>query len=185
MFCYREPQPQVVKNHSYLFNLRPNIYKYRCLNSHFILNNSRLKTKIIVISRQRVKVWNTTTRLPARRRAIFWHRFFKHTISSLSQHTSATTCAIGNAIFFKTVSFPSHRSSRRPSRLTCGLTCSCCVGRRISRRVGVSRRVACLIALALTLVCFALTQLCYQAKLYFEGLISNHLPIFWYRIASQ
>ena len=24
---YREPQPQVVKNYSYLFNLGPNIYK--------------------------------------------------------------------------------------------------------------------------------------------------------------
>ena len=26
--CYRDPQPQVVENYSYLFNLRPNIYKY-------------------------------------------------------------------------------------------------------------------------------------------------------------
>ena len=25
---YRDPQPQVVDNYSYLFNLRPNIYKY-------------------------------------------------------------------------------------------------------------------------------------------------------------
>ena len=25
---YRDPQPQVVKNYSYLFNLRPNIYKF-------------------------------------------------------------------------------------------------------------------------------------------------------------
>ena len=24
---YRDPQPQVVENYSYLFNLRPNIYK--------------------------------------------------------------------------------------------------------------------------------------------------------------
>ena len=63
--------------------------------------------------------------------------FFKHTISSFPNHTSATTCAIGNAIFFKTVPFLSRRASRRPSRLTCGLTCSCCVGRRVGRRVGV------------------------------------------------
>ena len=25
---YRDPQPQVVENYSYLFNLRPNIYKF-------------------------------------------------------------------------------------------------------------------------------------------------------------
>ena len=39
---YRDPQPQVVENHSYLFNFRPNIYKSWCLNSHFIPNNSDL-----------------------------------------------------------------------------------------------------------------------------------------------
>ena len=27
---YRDPQPQVVENYSYLFNLRPNIYKAVC-----------------------------------------------------------------------------------------------------------------------------------------------------------
>ena len=39
---YRDPQPQVVENDSYLFNLRPNIYKYWCLNSQFIPKNSDL-----------------------------------------------------------------------------------------------------------------------------------------------
>ena len=39
---YRDPQPQVVKNYSYLFNLRPNIYKYWCLNIHFVPNTSDL-----------------------------------------------------------------------------------------------------------------------------------------------
>ena len=35
------------------------------------------------------------------------HRCFKHTILSFGQHTSATTCAMGNAIIFKTVTFSS------------------------------------------------------------------------------
>ena len=39
---YRDPQPHVVENYSYLFNLRSNIYKSLCLNSHFIPNNNRL-----------------------------------------------------------------------------------------------------------------------------------------------
>ena len=29
---YRDPQPQVVENYSYSFNLSPNIYKYWSLN---------------------------------------------------------------------------------------------------------------------------------------------------------
>ena len=36
---YHDPQPQVVENYSYLCNLRPNMYRYCCLNSHFIPNN--------------------------------------------------------------------------------------------------------------------------------------------------
>ena len=32
---YRDPQPQVVENYSYLFILRPNIYKSFCLYSYF------------------------------------------------------------------------------------------------------------------------------------------------------
>ena len=51
-------------------------------------------------------------------------RLFKHTIWSLGQHTSATTCAIGNAIIFKTVGL-SYRRSRRLSRLIY------CIGRRV------------------------------------------------------
>ena len=39
---YRDPQPQVIENYSYLFNFRPNIYKSWHLNSHFIPNNSDL-----------------------------------------------------------------------------------------------------------------------------------------------
>ena len=39
---YRDPQPRVVENYSYVFNLRPNIYKSTYLNSHFISNNSDL-----------------------------------------------------------------------------------------------------------------------------------------------
>ena len=37
---YRDPQPQVVKNYSYLFNLRLSIYKY--VFSNLIPNNSGL-----------------------------------------------------------------------------------------------------------------------------------------------
>ena len=37
---YRDPQPQAVENNPYLFNLRPSIYKFWRLNSHFIPNNS-------------------------------------------------------------------------------------------------------------------------------------------------
>ena len=37
---YRDPQLQVVKNYSYLFNLWPYIYKSWCLNSHFTPNNT-------------------------------------------------------------------------------------------------------------------------------------------------
>ena len=40
---YRDPQPEVAENYSYLFNLRLSIYKYWCLNSHFIPNKSDLK----------------------------------------------------------------------------------------------------------------------------------------------
>ena len=39
---YSDPQPQVVETDSYLFNLRSNIYKYWCLNTHFIPDNSVL-----------------------------------------------------------------------------------------------------------------------------------------------
>ena len=39
---YRDPQPQVVENYPHLFNLRPNIYKYLCLDSHFVSNISDL-----------------------------------------------------------------------------------------------------------------------------------------------
>ena len=39
---YRDPKPQVVEKYSYLFSLRPNMCKYRCLNNHFITNNSGL-----------------------------------------------------------------------------------------------------------------------------------------------
>ena len=38
MSRYRGPQPHVLENYSHLFNLKPNIYKSRCLNSHFIPN---------------------------------------------------------------------------------------------------------------------------------------------------
>ena len=37
---YREIQIQVSKKYSYLFILRPNIYKFWCLNMQFIPNNS-------------------------------------------------------------------------------------------------------------------------------------------------
>ena len=40
--CYRDPQPQVVESYSYLINLGPNIWKYWCINSNFIPNNSEL-----------------------------------------------------------------------------------------------------------------------------------------------
>ena len=36
MSRYRDPQPQVVENHSYLFNLRPNISNYGCLNTLYL-----------------------------------------------------------------------------------------------------------------------------------------------------
>ena len=55
---YCDPQLQVGENYSYLFNLRPNIFKSWCLNPNFIPNikQSRLKTIIVVISMQRVKI---------------------------------------------------------------------------------------------------------------------------------
>ena len=37
---YRDPQPKVVENYLYFFNLRPYIYKSWYLNSHFIPNNN-------------------------------------------------------------------------------------------------------------------------------------------------
>ena len=37
---YRDPQPQVVENYSYLFNLKPNIYKSWYLNSHLLPNSN-------------------------------------------------------------------------------------------------------------------------------------------------
>ena len=37
---YRDPQIQVCEKYSYLWNLRPNICKSWCLNTHFIANNS-------------------------------------------------------------------------------------------------------------------------------------------------
>ena len=49
---YRDPQPQVVENYSYLINLTQNIYKSWCLNTHFIPNNG-LNRLLVVISRQR------------------------------------------------------------------------------------------------------------------------------------
>ena len=45
MSRYRDPQLQVGKNYSRLFNLRPNIRKYSCLNTHFIPYNFNLQTK--------------------------------------------------------------------------------------------------------------------------------------------
>ena len=39
---YRDPQLQVAENYSYLFNLSRNICKSRCLDTHFIHNNSDL-----------------------------------------------------------------------------------------------------------------------------------------------
>ena len=39
---YRDPQPQVAENYSYLFILRPNIYKSYCSNTQFIPNTSDL-----------------------------------------------------------------------------------------------------------------------------------------------
>ena len=42
VFRYQDKQLQVAENYTYLFNLRPNIYKYWCLNSHFISNNRDL-----------------------------------------------------------------------------------------------------------------------------------------------
>ena len=42
---YRDPQPQVVENYSYLPNLGPNIYKYLCSNINFTPNISDLIDK--------------------------------------------------------------------------------------------------------------------------------------------
>ena len=39
---YRDPQPPVVENYSYLFNLGTSILKSWCLDTHFIPNNSEL-----------------------------------------------------------------------------------------------------------------------------------------------
>ena len=42
---YRDSQPQAVENYSYLFDLRPNIHKFCCLNTNFIPNLSDLIDK--------------------------------------------------------------------------------------------------------------------------------------------
>ena len=47
MSRYRDPQPQVVENYSYLFNLRPTIYKSWWLNTDFLPNNSDLFNRLI------------------------------------------------------------------------------------------------------------------------------------------
>ena len=39
---YRDPQFQVAENDSYLFNLKPNICKSWCLDTHFAPNNNDL-----------------------------------------------------------------------------------------------------------------------------------------------
>ena len=58
VFRYRDPQPQVAENYSYLFNLDTHICKSGCLDTHFIPNNSDLITnkidKKVVISRIKV-----------------------------------------------------------------------------------------------------------------------------------
>ena len=38
-----DPQLQVGEKYSYLFDLKPNIFKSWCLNTHFMLNNCDLK----------------------------------------------------------------------------------------------------------------------------------------------
>ena len=62
MSRYRDPQPLVTEKYSYFFDLSIYNCKSRCLKTHFIHNNNdladyqnRLKTTIVVISRQRVK----------------------------------------------------------------------------------------------------------------------------------
>ena len=50
MSRYRDPQPQVAQNYSYLFNLSTNIYKSWCLDTYSIPNNrdfGQLKKKQI------------------------------------------------------------------------------------------------------------------------------------------
>ena len=39
---YHDPQLHAGENYSNLLNLRPHIFKYWCLNSHFIANNTDL-----------------------------------------------------------------------------------------------------------------------------------------------
>ena len=42
VYRYRDPQPQVLENYTYLVNLRPNIYNYWCTNANYIPNISDL-----------------------------------------------------------------------------------------------------------------------------------------------
>ena len=49
---YRDSQLQVCKNYSYLFNLRPNICKSLCLNTHFVPNISDLRQKTVLFEMQ-------------------------------------------------------------------------------------------------------------------------------------
>ena len=37
IYHYRHPQPQVIEKYSYLFNLRPNINKFRCSNTNLVV----------------------------------------------------------------------------------------------------------------------------------------------------
>ena len=47
---YRDTQLQVSYHYSHLFNLRPNIHKYRCLNMHLIPTNCYLKQPLGITS---------------------------------------------------------------------------------------------------------------------------------------
>ena len=63
---YRDPQLQVGENYSYLFKLRPNICKFWCLNRFIPCNSDlikRIKTTIVVISRQKVNIGGDYRRL--------------------------------------------------------------------------------------------------------------------------
>ena len=99
MSRYRELQPQVVENYSYLINLRQQNYKSWCLNSNFIPNNSyliwkkRLKTTIVVTSRQRVNQSTTFAAFIC----TAWH------LSNIWELKADIVCRYNTGVIYKTL----------------------------------------------------------------------------------
>ena len=124
------------------------LFEYLCYGSKTIINISIISALGPSLSAKRTNAIARATSSATSR------GFFKYTISLLAQHTSATTCAIGNAIFFKTVAFPLPHMRGHMLRWTSRRSSGWCVDSHAIVASVIASHVACQIALAL--VCFAL-----------------------------